>query len=134
MKFRLKGASGPLTGQTFEVGEGLAIGSAPDADIRHDALRPSHARIRVDGGGLVLVAEGPVEVNGESVRERALESGDELRFVLQAPGLKPARILEPTAPVPQGNRWVWWLAGLSAAAGGTAAWWFLAGPGSGVAG
>ncbi|MBY6203732.1 FHA domain-containing protein [Halomonas denitrificans] len=139
MNYRLKGASGPMTGRTFDIGDGLTIGSAPDADIRDAALESRHARIRVDDDALVLEADGPVEVNGEAVRRRALESGDELRiatlrFVLQAPGLKPARVLEPVEAAGSGGRWGWLLAAGAAAAAGAAGWWFLLGPGGGAAG
>ncbi len=139
MNYRLKGASGPLTGRTFDIGGGLSLGSAPDADIRDAGLQARHARIRVDDDALILEADGPVEVNGEAVRRRALESGDELRvetlrFVLQAPGLKPARVLEPVEPPGSGRRLGWWLAAATAAAAGASAWWFLLGPGSGVGG
>lgn len=139
MKYRLKGASGPMTGRTFDIGDGVSIGSAADADIRGDELLARHARIRVDDEALVLEAEGPVEVNGEVVRRRALESGDELRFetlrfVLQAPGLKPARVLEPVEAKGAGSRLGWVLAAAAAAASGAAGWWYLLGPGSGVGG
>lgn len=140
MMYRLKAASGPLTGQTFDIGEGLLLGSAEDADIRDSRLAPRHAEIRPGGGGLLLQAVGRVEINGEIVEQRALESGDEirletLRFVLQAPGLKPARVLEPVAPSRSGPGPVAWIAAaLAAAAAATAGWWWLAGPGSGPAG
>ena len=140
MIYRLKAASGPLTGRTFDIGDGLVLGSAEDADIRDPALAPRHAVIRPDGGGLVLDAEGRVEINGEVVARRGLESGDEirletLRFVLQAPGLKPARVLEPVAPQRTGRSPMAWIAAaLAAAAAAGAGWWWLAGPGTGPAG
>lgn len=140
MMYRLKAASGPLTGQTYDIGDGLLLGSDEAADIRDPNLAPRHAEIRPEGGGLLLRAEGPVEINGEIVERHVLESGDEirvetLRFVLQAPGLKPARVLEPVAPKRSGPGLVVWVAAaLAAAAAATAGWWWLAGPGSGPAG
>jgi hypothetical protein len=140
MIYRLKAASGPLTGRTFDIGDGLLLGSADDADIRDPGLASRHAVIRPDGGGLILEAEGRVEINGEQVERRGLESGDEirlgtLRFVLQAPGLKPARVLEPVAPERSGVGAAGWLvAALVAAAAAAAGWWWLAGPGAGPAG
>lgn len=140
MMYRLKAASGPLTGQTFDIGDGLLLGSADGADIRDASLEPRHAEILPEGGGLLLRAEGRVEINGERVERHVLESGDEirvetLRFVLQAPGLKPARVLEPVAPSRSGPGAVVWIAAaLAAAAAATVGWWWLVGPGSGPAG
>ena len=58
MKYRLKSASGPLTGQTFDLGESTLLGSAADADVRLDGLDAEHARIVRRDGGLVLEASG----------------------------------------------------------------------------
>lgn len=133
MKYRLKAASGELTGRTFDLGETTTIGSAADCDLRLDGPDIENARIVRRDGGLVLEASGEVRVNGAVVRERALQSGDELqvgsqRFVLQAPGLKPARVLDR---VPERRPAAWkWLIGVGiAAAAGAAGWWFLLGPG-----
>ena len=137
MQYRLKSASGPLTGQTFDLGETTLLGSGEDADVRLDALEVEHARIARRDGGLVLEASGEARVNGEPARSAALQSGDEIqlgksRFVLQAPGLKPARVLDQVQREPGIN----WKAALTAAglamAGAAAAWWFLVGPGAGV--
>lgn len=136
MNYRLKGASGALTGKAFELEEITTIGSADDAAIRIDGLQAEHARIVLRDGGLVVEARGDCALNGEPVREAALESGDELRFgnvrlMLQAPGLKPARVLD-RVPERRGFNWKAALAaGLSAAAGALAAWWWLVGPGAG---
>ena len=136
MKYRLKSASGPQTGQTFDLGEATLLGSGESADVRLDALDAEHARIARRDGGLVLEAIGEARVNGESVKTVALQSGDEIqfgtcRFVLQAPGLKPARVLDQIEREPG----IDWKAGLTAAgltlAGSAAAWWFLVGPGAG---
>lgn len=138
MKFRLKAASGPLTGRTFDIGERLVIGSADDVDVRDPGLAPHHAVLRLQDGGLVLESDHSVEVNGEPVTVHGLESGDEirvatLRFVLQAPGLKPVRVLD--APRPSGRtRAGWWIGAVVLAASAVAAWWWLAGPGSGAGG
>ena len=135
MNFRLKGASGALTGKHFDIGDSLTIGSADQADIRHPGLQPRHAIIRVEDGGLILEAEGAVEINGEQTTRQGLESGDEirvdtLRFVLQAPGLKPVRVLEEVSGESRSGR-VWAVAGgLAIAVAAAAAWWFLLGPGS----
>ncbi|MCA1778460.1 MAG: FHA domain-containing protein [Xanthomonadaceae bacterium] len=136
MKFRLKAASGAQTGQTFELGERTRIGSAPEVDIRIEGLASEHAVIVALDDGLVIEASADTRVNGESVSRRALQSGDELRFgtagfVLQAPGLKPVRVLDQTR-----NRssaaWKWLVAtGLMAGAAGLS-WWFLYGSGAGL--
>ena len=136
MKYRLKSASGPLTGQTFDLDDATLLGSGENADVRMDGLEAEHARIVRRDGGLVLEASGPASVNGEPVRNTALQSGDEIqfgtsRFVLQAPGLKPARVL---AQVPTRPAAAWkWLVGIGLlAAAGAAGWWFLLGPGAGA--
>ncbi|MDT8409851.1 MAG: FHA domain-containing protein [Wenzhouxiangellaceae bacterium] len=133
MNYRLKAASGAVTGQAFDLGDETLIGSDAAADIRLDALDAQHARIVQRDGALLLESYGDTAVNGEAVRQQALQSGDELRlgtvrFVLQAPGLKPARVLDRVPESPQG-RWKWIAVAALAAAAGGVAWWFLAGPG-----
>lgn len=123
MQFRLKGASGPHTGETFELGESTTIGSDIEADIRIESLEERHARIVYDGETLTL-SKWPgtkVFVNGEPISSRPLRSGDEIRigdvrFVLQAPGLRPPSILRQpgTRPV---QFWTWIMMGAAAAAG-----------------
>lgn len=132
MIYRLKAASGALTGQTFALAAITRIGSAPDAEIRIDGLGAEHARIIERDGGLWLEAEGESLLNGEAVHSAALQSGDELRFgtvrlVLQAPGLKPARVLDQPQAADAGN-WRWAVyAGLASLGAAAAAWWWLAG-------
>jgi len=65
-----------------------------------------------------------------------LQSGDEIqfgtsRFVLQAPGLKPARVLDQV-PARRSSAWKWLAAAGLAVAAGAAGWWFLIGPGAGA--
>lgn len=134
MEFRLKSASGPLTGQTFDLDESTLLGSAENADVRLDGLEEQHARIVRRDGGLVLEASGEARVNGEPVRSRPLQSGDEIqfgrsRFVLQAPGLKPARVLDQVPPRPAFG-WKWLAAAGLLAVAGAAGWYFLLGPGA----
>jgi len=135
MEYRLKAASGARTGETFPLGEDTDIGAASDADIRIEEARAARARIVRRDGGLVLEDAAGVRVNGEAVESAALQSGDELqfgthRFVLQAPGLKPARVLD-RVPERRGGGWKWLLATGLAAAAGAAGWWFVLGPGAG---
>lgn len=100
MTFRLKAASGGITGQTFDLDERTTIGSAGNADIRLEGLDEKHAIIVYDDEILTLsgVPGSGVWVNGEPVTSRPLRSGDEIRlgeyrFVLQAPGLRPPSVL-----------------------------------------
>ena len=135
MKYRLKGASGALTGQTFALGQRSRIGSAAECEVRIDGLAPEQAVIVERDGGLWLEAAGECLLNGEPVVQESLQSGDELRLgnarlVLQAPGLKPARVLSAEAPSSGGWRIAVWL-GLGALASAAAAWWWLAGRGAG---
>lgn len=109
MKFRLKAASGPLTGQTFDLGVDVThIGSDATMDVILDGIGGQHAKIISQDGGLLIepVAGHAVFINGVAIEgPEGLTSGDEirlenLRLVLQAPGLKPQRILDTAKPKP----------------------------------
>ena len=126
--YRLKGASGAVINQSFTLGEHTVIGRADDCDLRidQDGVAPHHAEIRQDAGrGLVLRnldAAFETLLNGEAVAETGLASGDEIRiaacrWVLQAPGLRPAKVLTAEAVQPR-RAWLPWLivTGLLAAA------------------
>jgi hypothetical protein len=127
--YRLKGASGPVINQAFRLGARSLIGRADDCDLRVDVegVAPRHAEIREsEDGGLVLVSLDPAAVtqlNGEAVEHAILASGDEIRiancrWVLQAPGLRPEKVLTSEA-IRTRRSYVPWLitAGLLAAAG-----------------
>ncbi len=121
MTFRLKAASGPRTGETFDLADDTLIGSNEDNQIRLDGLENQHARIRFDGERLTLEASAETHVNGEAVHERALKSGDEIRlganrFVLQAPGLRPPSVLAETRQ-PGISPWTWVAIGAVAVSG-----------------
>jgi pSer/pThr/pTyr-binding forkhead associated (FHA) protein len=123
MTFRLKTASGPHTGQIFDLAESdTAIGSADGADIAIDGLLERHARITFDGEVLMLEAADQAWVNGEPVTRQPLKSGDEIRlgehrFVLQAPGLRPPSVLREVEPRPSISPWTWVAIGAVAAGG-----------------
>ena len=131
--YRLKGASGPAINQAFKLGEKTLIGRADDCDLRIDVegVASRHAEIQEnDDGSLVLVNLDPAAetlLNGESVQTANLASGDEIRiancrWVLQAPGLRPEKVL--TKEVVRARRsYILWLivGGLLAAA--TIAWY-----------
>jgi hypothetical protein len=125
--YQLKGTSGSVNNQRFSLSERSRIGSAEDCQIRvqgHD-VAPHHVEIlaRVDSVEIRCPEPGRmVRINGEAVREARLSSGDEIqvgacRWLLQAPGLKPQRVL--TGEAVQTRRVIWpWL--LATAAGGLA--------------
>jgi hypothetical protein len=83
-----------------------------------------------DDGSVYLAAQTPgaVTVNGDDVQELSLAGGDELRvgrsrFILQAPGLRPERVLTEEA-TRSGGAWRWWLAAVVlVGAGAGVAWW-----------
>lgn len=106
--YRLKGASGPVTNQAFGLGAINVIGRADDCNLRldMDGVMPRHAEIREeDDGALVLLnldPSGETLLNGEAVSRASLASGDEIRiancrWVLQAPGLRPEKVLTSEA-------------------------------------
>lgn len=130
--YRLKGASGAVINQSFTLGARTVIGRADDCDLRlhQEGVAAHHAEISHAADGLILSRldpAGEVLLNGQPVERASLCSGDEIRiancrFVLQAPGLRPQKVLTPAAIRPQ-RRYLPWLivAGLLAAA---AAAWF----------
>ncbi|RPH99561.1 MAG: FHA domain-containing protein [Lysobacterales bacterium] len=130
--YRLKGASGAVINQSFTLGARTVIGRADDCDLRlqQDGVAARHAEISQTEDGLILSRldpAGEVLLNGQPVERASLSSGDEIRiancrFVLQAPGLRPQKVLTPAAARPR-RRYLPWLivAGLLAAA--AAAWY-----------
>jgi len=132
MQFRLKGASGAITGQAFPLAEQTSIGSSNEAEVQVAGLSDRHARIVFDGEVLILEASGPAWVNGEPASSQALKSGDEIRlgeqrFVLQAPGLRPPSVLREVQDRPSRGG-LWWALGVTGAAAAAAAsywYWFL---------
>jgi predicted component of type VI protein secretion system len=102
--YKLKGTSGSVINQSFPFGDLIVLGSHKDCDVQLDepGVSARHAEIRlVDGNSLLLKdldSETGTLLNGEPVIERLLGSGDEIRigtcrWMLQAPGLRPERIL-----------------------------------------
>ena len=131
--YRLKGASGAVINQSFTLGGKTVIGRADDCDLRvdHEGVAGRHAEIRIgDDGGLLLSSLDPggeILLNGEPVQNASLASGDEIRiancrWVLQAPGLRPEKVLTDVAIKPRHSLVPWLIAGgLLAAA--TLAWY-----------
>lgn len=128
-KYRLKGASGPVINQSFGLSAKSLIGRADDCDLRIDAegVAAHHAEIRENEDGSLILHNldpaGGTQLNGEAVERAALASGDEIRiancrWVLQAPGLRPEKVLTSEAVRPRLSYLPWLItAGLLAAAG-----------------
>jgi pSer/pThr/pTyr-binding forkhead associated (FHA) protein len=132
--YRLKGASGPVINQSHTLGARTLIGRADDCDLRidQDGVAGRHAEIVDDGqGGLTLnhLADGfETVLNGEAVQSASLGSGDEIRiancrFVLQAPGLRPQKVLTEAAVRPRRRFLPWLLVAALLAAAAAAAWY-----------
>ena len=105
--YRLKGASGAVINQAHTLGERTVIGSGEGCDltVASESVAPRHAEILEQQDQLILKRIDPQAetlVNGESIDEVALASGDEIRmgncrWVLQAPGLRPEKVLTADA-------------------------------------
>jgi len=105
--YRLKGASGAVINQSFTLGNRTLIGAADDCDLRVEGeqVASHHAEILESDGALVLrhiASSGQTLLNGEPVESAKLASGDEIRiancrWVLQAPGLRPEKVLTSEA-------------------------------------
>ena len=114
--FKLKGTSGSVINQSYPLGESFVLGSSADCQvhIEEPGVAAHHAEITiVDGNTLLLKDLGSQSgtfVNGEVIDEFMLSSGDEIhigscRWMLQAPGLKPERVL--TADVVKKSSFDW---------------------------
>jgi pSer/pThr/pTyr-binding forkhead associated (FHA) protein len=114
--FKLKGTSGSVINQSFPFADSIVLGSSSGCDVQVDepGISARHAEIQlVDDRSLLLKdlgSETGTLLNGEKVVESLLGSGDEIRigtsrWMLQAPGLRPDRIL--TADVVQKTRSLW---------------------------
>ena len=132
--YRLKGASGTVINQSFTLGQRTLIGRADDCDLRidQDGVSGHHAEILDQGkGGLRLnhlADEGETLLNGEVVASAGLGSGDEIRivncrWVLQAPGLRPEKVLTEKA-VSSKRSWIPWVIVTGLLGAAAAAWYF----------
>lgn len=128
--YRLKGASGAVINQAFTLSAKTSIGSGPDCDLRveSEGIAPRHAEIIEENGALLLKnldSSAKTLLNGEAVSEVLLSSGDEIRiancrWVLQAPGLRPERVLTGQAVQAKRSYLPWLIAGALVAAGALA--------------
>lgn len=118
--YRLKGASGKVANSVFGLGERTVLGSAADCDlvIVGEGIAPHQAEItRLEDGGLQLRQLDKAfetHVNGSPVEAIRLDSGDEIRmgncrWVLQAPGLRPEKVLTAEALKPRRSHVPWLL-------------------------
>ncbi len=114
--YKLKGTSGSVINQSFPFGELIVLGSSADCDVQLDepGVSSRHAEIRlIDGQSLLLKDLGSgtgTLLNGERVIETLLGSGDEIRigtcrWMLQAPGIRPERILTAHVIKKPTRRW-----------------------------
>jgi pSer/pThr/pTyr-binding forkhead associated (FHA) protein len=105
--FQLKGTSGRVINQSWPLEESAVIGSSEACEIQvdSDTVAPRHAALEVAVGQVnlrLLAGGGELFLNGEAVEQAALFSGDEIRigssrWLLQAPGLRPERVLTEKA-------------------------------------
>jgi hypothetical protein len=119
--YRLKGASGAVINQPFTLGARTVIGGADDCDLRvdSDGIEGRHAEIIEEQGALLLnrlASDAEVLLNGEAVDQASLASGDEIRiancrWVLQAPGLRPQKVLTGDALKAQRSYLPWLIVG-----------------------
>jgi len=114
--YKLKGTSGSVINQSFPFGASIVLGSSADCDIQlaEAGVAPQHAEIcLIDGKSLQLRDLGSKSgtlLNGEPVSETFLGSGDEIRigtcrWMLQAPGLRPERVLTSDVVSKPVRRW-----------------------------
>lgn len=114
--YKLKGTSGSVVNQSFPFGDSIVLGSSAECDVLLDeaGVSPRHAEIRLINGQSLLLkdlgSETGTLLNGERVTETQLGSGDEIRIgtcrmMLQAPGLRPARILTADVVKQGARRW-----------------------------
>jgi len=77
-------SSGPLAGKQFILYKSTTlIGSAQASDIylfKDQSILPTHAAIEIRGAQALLTAGDAVLVNGQSVQERTLRSGDQIQI------------------------------------------------------
>lgn len=138
--YRLKGASGPVAGLNHELAERTRIGSAGSCELVVDdtKLPAELAEIRLQADGslrlLKLAEQGEVLLNGQSVSDVLLNSGDEIRagtcrWVLQAPGLRPEKVLTARAVRPRQSALPWLVVTALLAAAALAWYFYMDAPG-----
>jgi hypothetical protein len=114
--YKLKGTSGSVINQSFPFEGTIVLGSSTDCDVQLDepGVAARHAEVRLLEDNTLLLkdldsASGTL-LNGEPVKETLLGSGDEIRigtcrWMLQAPGLRPDRVLTTEVVQRPVRRW-----------------------------
>ncbi len=136
-EFQLNAASSALMGRSWAIEAETLIGSSEQCHvcISADGVSHRHAKVVLREGRLTiedLDSETGTWINGERVSKTSLASGDEIRIgphrlLLQAPGLRPERIIVPEVSQPASHAWLGWLGALLAILA-IAAWYFRLGP------
>jgi pSer/pThr/pTyr-binding forkhead associated (FHA) protein len=114
--YKLKGTSGSVINRSFPFGKSIVLGSSADCDVQLDepGISARHAEICLIDDNVLLLkdldSESGTLLNGEPVIETLLGSGDEIRigtcrWILQAPGLRPDRILTADVVKKPTRRW-----------------------------
>ncbi|GMR14856.1 MAG: hypothetical protein BMS9Abin30_0466 [Gammaproteobacteria bacterium] len=114
--YKLKGTSGSVINQSFALGESFVLGSSADCEVQIEepGVAARHAEITcIDGKSLLLKDLGSKTgtlLNGEPVHDAMLSPGDEIhigscRWMLQAPGLRPDRVLTADVVAKPTRRW-----------------------------
>ena len=118
--FRLKGASGPVINQIYSLTDVTVIGGDEACEVTLDekGVAGRHVEIRISPEGVVsavsLDAAYETLCNGVPFTQQVLSPGDELRvgacrWVLQAPGMRPERVLTDAAVSRRPPIWSWLL-------------------------
>ena len=129
-KFQIKATSAELAGQKWPLAGTLVLGSDISCEIilQGESVAPQHAQLITTTTSVTLEAlQGEVLVNGVPTGTVALGSGDEIRlgkhrFMLQAPGLRPQRVLQDI-PQEKSNTGFWVAMALAAVAGSALVVW-----------
>lgn len=130
-KFQIKSTSGELAGQKWPLAGTLVVGADISCEIIlvGESIAPQHAQITTTETSVILEAlQGEAMVNGTKIQSSSLGSGDEIRignhrFMLQAPGLRPQRVLQPEALQKKPRTALWVAIALAAIAGTALAIW-----------
>jgi len=130
--YSLKGTSGPVVNKSWTLDDRTLIGSGQDCAIRieNEAIADAHAVVEIDDGRIslsLLYDGGELYVNGQATKALDLASGDEIRigncrWMLQAPGLKPQKVLTNEAVRRRAPLWPWLVVGIISVLAALA-WW-----------
>jgi hypothetical protein len=118
--YRLRGASGKVANKVFGLTGKTVVGRSSECDLIVDdeSIAPRHAEILLSATGEMqlrsLDSNFAIHVNGSPVNQVMLSTGDEIRlgncrWVLQAPGLRPGKVLSGTALEQRRKYWPWLL-------------------------